>query len=75
MARPIAERKTKLEAVVPSLYHGLLVLRVAEEGIWYRQKGRRKMFLLPHGLAYQKAVALHVQRERGERKASRKRRR
>lgn len=75
MARPISERKTTLAAIVPSLHHGLLVLRVAEEGIWYRQKGRRKVFLLPHGVAFQRAVDLHVQRERADRKTSRKRRR
>lgn len=70
MARPISKRKTAMRAVVPSLHHGDLVLTVAEEGVWYRQKGRRTAFLLPHGVAFQRAVDLHVQRERADRKAA-----
>lgn len=75
MALHIRDRKTVMAAVVPSLKHGLLVVRVAEEGIWYRQHGRRKTFLLPHGVAFQRAVDLHVARERADRKTSRKKKR
>lgn len=71
----ITERKTALRVIVPSLSFGLLVMSVAEEGVYIRQKGRRKSFLLPHGVAYQRAVELHVRREREERKANRARRR
>lgn len=76
MARHIGQRKTALRAVVTSIHHGDLVLTVAEEGIWFREKGRRTAYLLPHGVAFQRAVDLHVQRERADRKlASRARRR
>lgn len=74
MATYITDRKTTCAAVVPSLHHGLLVLRIAEEGVYFRQKGRKKAFLLPHGRAFQLAVDLHVQRERADRKASRTKR-
>lgn len=75
MPRHISERKTVMAAAVPSLHHGVLIVRVAEEGIWYRQKGRRKTFLLPHGVAFQRAVDLHVARERADRKSSRRKKR
>jgi hypothetical protein len=63
-----------MAAMVPSLRHGELVVRVEEEGIWIRQKGRRKLFLLPHGRAFQLAVQLDVARQRDARKGSRKKR-
>lgn len=71
MPRLLADRKTVMAAVVPSLHHGLLIVRVAEEGVWYRQKGRRKSFLLPHGVAFQRAIALHVAREREVKRSNR----
>lgn len=67
MARHISERKTAMQVVV-SARVGDLVLVVAPEGIYYREKGRRKRFLLPHGFAYQQAVKLHVAAEREARK-------
>lgn len=72
MARHISERKTTM-AVVVSARIGDLVLTVAPEGVYYREKGRRKRFLMPHGLAYQHAVKLHVIAEAAERQQRRKR--
>lgn len=60
---------------VASEKHGALVLVLAEECIYYRQKGTRTAFLLPHGRAFQEAVELEVARRRAERSASRPSRR
>lgn len=56
--------KTTTRRMAATLHHGLVVLTIAEEGIYFRQRGRRKQFLLPHGAAFQYAVELHVARER-----------
>lgn len=61
--------------VVPTLRHGPLVVTIAEEGIYYREPRRRKAFLIPHGVAFQRAVDLDIQRERAEKKAARTTRR
>lgn len=61
-----------LRREVPSLRHGPLILTIAEEGVYYREKGRRTAFLLPHGAAFQYAVGLQVQRDRAEKSAARK---
>lgn len=61
-----------LRREVPSLYHGPLVLTIREEGIYYREKGRKTSFLLPHGAAFQHAVDLHVRRKRAEKQAAKK---
>lgn len=60
---------------VPSLSYGDLVVTIAEEGVYYRQPRRRQSFLLPHGAAFQRAVTLHVAREKAEKKAAKKSRR
>ncbi len=51
--------------------HGPMIVTIATEGIYYREKGRRKAFLLPHGVAFLRAVDLHIARERAEKKAAR----
>lgn len=57
--------------LVPTLHHGPLVVTIAEEGIYFREPRRRKSFLLPHGVAFQRAVDIDIQRERAEKKAAR----
>lgn len=64
--------KTTTRRMAATLYHGLVVLTIAEEGIYYRQKGRRKSYLLPHGVGFQYAVQLQVRREQAEKKKARK---
>ena len=49
-----------------------LVLRLTPEGIWFREPRRRTAFLLPYGVAFQRAVDLKVQAERREKAAQRK---
>lgn len=71
MATRINPTRT-LRREVPSLHHGPLILTITEEGIYYREKRRRTAFLLPHGVAFQNAVSLHVRRERAEKNATRK---
>lgn len=51
--------------------HGDLVVTLAAEGIYYREKGRRTSFLIPHGVAFQRAVQLHLTQQRAEKKAAR----
>ena len=74
MLRP-SETKKRVRRLVPSLRHGLLVVEIAEEGIYLRQHRRIKRFLLPHGVAYLKAVQLHVANERASRPRRRRRKR
>jgi hypothetical protein len=62
-----------MQTAVTSERMGVLVLTIAPEGIYYRERGRRKRFLLPHGYGFQQAVQLHVRSERAEKKARRKR--
>lgn len=65
-------RLTKpVHRVVVTLHHGEMRCTIAEEGVYYREKGRRKSFLIPHGVAFQRAVDLHLARERAEKKAAR----
>lgn len=49
-----------------------LVLALTPEGIWFREPRRRKAFLLPYGVAFQRAVDMQVQAERREKAAQRK---
>lgn len=51
--------------------HGDLVVTLTAEGIYYREKGRRTAFLIPHGVAFQRAVDLHIRQQRAEKKARR----
>lgn len=72
MALSFAGRtKTVTKRAAMTLHHGVVVLTIAEEGIYYRQKGRRKKFLLPYGAAFQYAIELHVARQREETRARR----
>jgi hypothetical protein len=57
--------------VITTLHHGELTCTITEEGIYYREPRRRTSFLIPHGVAFQRAVDLHIQRERAEKKAAR----
>ena len=57
--------------IVSTLHHGDLVVTLAEEGVYYREPRRRTAFLLPHGVAFQRAVDIHLQRERAEKKVAR----
>lgn len=52
-----------------------LVVTMAPEGIYFREFGRRKKFLLPFGVGRLVAVRLHVEAERREKEAARKARR
>jgi hypothetical protein len=49
-----------------------LVITLAPEGAWLREKGRRTAYLMPYGVAHQLAVRMAVDAERRERKARRK---
>jgi hypothetical protein len=68
----ITERKTTMQVQVTSERMGNLVLIVTPEGIYYRERGRRTRFLLPHGFAYQQAVRLHVEKLKADRKRGRR---
>lgn len=61
------KRVTRRVAV--TMHHGPVVLTLAAEGIYLRQKGRRKSFLLPYGAAFLHAVNLAVAAERAARKS------
>ena len=72
----MATRLSKpVRRVVSTLRHGDLVVTLAEEGIYFREPRRRTSFLLPHGVAFQRAVDIHLQRARAEKKAARAARR
>ena len=49
-----------------------LVVTLAPEGMWIREKGRRTAYLMPYGIAYQQAARMAVDAARRERKAKRK---
>lgn len=67
LTRPVTRQVT-------SLHFGQLVVTLAEEGVYLRQRGRRRSsaVLLPYGVAFQRATMLHLSRERAEKKAVRK---
>lgn len=50
-----------------------LVVTLAPEGAWIREKGRRTAFLLPYGTAYQYAARMAVDAAKREKKARRRR--
>lgn len=54
---------------------GELVVTIAPEGIYLREAGRRTAYLLPHGVAFQRAAALYAAAERAKKDAARKARR
>lgn len=60
-----------VKRVVPTVHHGDLVCILAKEGIYYRERGRKKCFLIPHGVAYQRAVAISLACARDAKKAAR----
>ena len=52
-----------------------IVVALAPEGIWLREPRRRTAFLLPYGVAFQRAVSMAVEATRREKAAARKARR
>lgn len=50
-----------------------LVVTLAPEGVWLREPRRRVAYLLPYGVAFQRAVAMHIDAVRREKKAAKKR--
>ncbi len=57
---------------VCSAMHGDLVVTLAHEGIYFREPRHRTRFLLPYGVAFQRAAFLHVEADRRERRAAKK---
>ena len=53
-----------------STRHYALVVTIAAEGIYYREKGRRRAFLLPHGTAFLSAVKLQVAADKAAKAAA-----
>ncbi|HET6497420.1 MAG TPA: hypothetical protein VFH61_18895 [Thermoleophilia bacterium] len=49
-----------------------LVVTLAPEGAWIRERGRRTAYLMPYGVAYQQAARMAVDAQRRERKAKRR---
>lgn len=49
-----------------------LVLALTPEGIWLREPRRRTAYLLPYGVAFQRAVDMKVQADRREKQQQRK---
>lgn len=52
-----------------------LVVTLAPEGMWVREKGRRTAYLMPYGVAYQRAAAMAADADRRAKAADRKARR
>jgi hypothetical protein len=68
-------QKHQVRRVVSTTRGDVLVVALAPEGIWLRERGRRTAFLLPYGDAYMRAVRLHVDHERRTKAAARTARR
>ena len=60
---------------VGTRFHGDLVVKLAPEGIYLRQPRCRTSYLIPYGVAFQRAVAIEVARKQAEKKAAAKERR
>lgn len=69
MATPLTK---PLRREVASLHHGALIVTLAPEGVYFREKRRRTSYLLPYGVGFQRAVQLIVDQQRRERDAQRK---
>lgn len=52
-----------------------LVVTLAPEGMWIREKGRRTAYLMPYGVAYQRAAIMAADADRRAKAAARKARR
>lgn len=63
--------KSKVKREVPSRGHGRLIVTLAPEGVWIREKGRRIAYLASYGAIYQRAVLEHVVAEKKAKKAAR----
>ena len=64
LTRPVTRK-------VPSLSFGDLAVTVTVEGLVLRQHRHRQNYLLPWGLAFQRAVTLHVEAARDKKGAKR----
>lgn len=64
-------QKRQLRRSVNTTRGEVLVVALAPEGIWLRERGRRTAFLLPYGDAFMRAVRLHVDAQRREKAAKR----
>lgn len=58
--------------VVETPRHGAIVVTLAPEGIVFREKGRRRSYVLDHGAAFQRAVSIAVEAEKREKRARRR---
>lgn len=52
-----------------------LIVTLAPEGMWVREKGRRTAYLMPYGVAYQRAATMAADADRRAKAAERKARR
>ena len=64
--------KSQVRREVRTARNQSLVVTLAPEGMWIREKGRRTAYLMPYGVAYQQAARMAVDAERRERKAKRR---
>lgn len=69
----VNSQKRQVRRSVTTTRGEVLVVALAPEGLWLRERGRRTAFLLPYGDAYLRAVRLHVDYQRREKLAARKR--
>lgn len=68
MATPLTKRVSR---AVTTRYHDLVVT-LTPDGVEYREKRRRKAFLIPHGVAFQRAIDLAINAERAAKRAAKK---
>ena len=64
--------KSKVRREVGSRDHGRLIVTLAPEGIWLREKGRRTAYLALYGRVYQRAASEAIAADVKARKAARK---
>lgn len=48
-------------------HHEPMIVTLTESGVQFRTKGRRTSYLLPYGLAFQRAATIEADAARGER--------
>jgi hypothetical protein len=69
------EKKMWVRREVRTVRGAALIVTLAAEGIYLREKGRRTAFLLPYGVAYQRAASMADDAERRAKAIERKARR
>lgn len=67
--------QSRVKREVGSRHFGRLIVTLAPEGAWLREKGRRTAYLASYGAIYQRAVSEAAQADAKRRKAERKARR